>query len=87
MKGALYTRASVEGWLRDGAQLERIVLPPEVLPVGTISAGGAARRLTSSTPCRSRYDDVEPVSDWAAYLQGFRRRWSGGDVPQSWACG
>ena len=28
--GALYTRSSVEGWLRDGTGLDRIVLPPQV---------------------------------------------------------
>jgi hypothetical protein len=30
MDGTLYTRASVEGWLRDGAPWERITLPPAV---------------------------------------------------------
>ena len=29
MPGALYTRMSVEGWLRDGTPLERIILPAE----------------------------------------------------------
>lgn len=29
-EGTLYTRASVEDWLRDGARWERITLPPEV---------------------------------------------------------
>ena len=32
MPGALYTRASVESWLRDGAQLERLVLPSSSAP-------------------------------------------------------
>jgi hypothetical protein len=35
MTGTLYTRASVEGWLRDGTQLERMILPSSsVLPSG-----------------------------------------------------
>jgi len=65
MNGVLYTRASVEGWLRDGAPWERITPPARPVPRGP------------------RYADAEPVPDWAAYLQEFRRRWvSGGDVPQ-----
>ena len=32
MAGTLYSRASVESWLRDGAQLERIALPSICTP-------------------------------------------------------
>ena len=32
MTGTLYTRESVESWLRDGAQLERVVLPSSCAP-------------------------------------------------------
>ena len=61
MTGALYTRASVENWLRDGAQLERIIPPPEVLTVAPpIPVGLAVRRLAGSAPTRPASPSPRP---------------------------
>ena len=64
--GALYTRASVEGWLRDGTQWERIVLPPAV-PLAGYDAPPWERYRTPGT--------------WREDQEQGRRWIFGADVP------
>ena len=52
--GALYTRASVEGWLRDGTPLDRITLPPAPAPCR------GARPFTAPAPAPPARPAVPP---------------------------
>ena len=68
MTGKLYTRASVEAWLKDGARLERFPLPPPPPPSSRYDP-----------PYMEQYRTPDA---WSA-LQGQQRRWIfGADVPQ-----
>ena len=67
MTGVLYTRSSVEGWLRAGTALERIVLPPEV-PVSGYDPDYMERYRTPDA--------------WDARNKQFRRWIFGADVPR-----
>ena len=67
MPGALYTRASVEGWLRDGAQLERIVLPSSTAPPSGYDPPYMERERTPGA--------------WRARQEQMRRWVFGADVP------
>jgi hypothetical protein len=67
MTGALYTRASVENWLRDGAQWERVILPCAV----------------PHSQYDPPYREQERTPDaWRARQEHVRRWVFGADIPQ-----
>lgn len=67
MTGGLYSRASVENWLRDGAQWERIILPP------------VAPHSQYDPP---HWERVRTPEAWRAHQEQSRRWIFGADVPQ-----
>jgi hypothetical protein len=67
MTGALYTRASIEDWLRDGTKWERMILPP-VAPLSRYDP-----------PSWERYRNP---GAWQAYQEQARWWIFGADVPQ-----
>ena len=68
MTGMLYTRASVEAWLKDGARLERFALPPPPPPSSRYDP-----------PYMEQYRTPDA---WLAHQEQGRRRIFGADVPQ-----
>ncbi len=74
MAGVLHTRASVEGWLRDGAQLERIILPPSL---------HVSRSEPPYYDLPHRERERAPADWFFARQAQIRRRVFGADVPQT----
>ena len=60
MTGVLYTRASIEAWLREGTPWERIILPPEV-PAPWRSEKGLGMWRCPCVQCAVRRAQVHPA--------------------------